>query len=347
MTVESAGEILAEVGLGAGDMDAFVVRKTESVTISSAVEQIDRAAAVEGEIVVRVDYSSLNYKDALAASGNPAVARKLPHVPGIDLAGEVIESKSDRFPVGAQVVAIGYELGVERWGGWAQECVLPAKFAIAMPPGFDARSAMLVGTAGWTAMDCVLSLEERGVKPDSGEIIVTGAGGGVGRLAVLFLAQRGYQVVAVTGRMELAGELKAIGASCVLARDEILAAISPKPLLGAKWAGLIDVVGGPLLAHLLKEIQPHGAAAICGLVGSVDLPTTVHPFILRGVSLIGVDSAWPTLERREMVWREMARLGVNSSESISREVNLKEVAADVKSILKGQVSGRILVRPVA
>ncbi len=328
-------------------MQAFLVRKSEAGAITSAVEQIDRAVAAEGDIVVRVAYSSLNYKDALGAAGNPAVARKLPHVPGIDLAGEVIESKSDRFAVGSQVVAIGYELGVERWGGWAQECVLPAKFAVALPQTLDARTAMIVGTAGWTAMDCVLSLEERGVKPESGEIIVTGAGGGVGRLAVMLLAQRGYQVVAVTGRPQLTDELNAAGATRVIHRDEILAAASPKPLLAAKYAGLIDVVGGPLLAHLLKEIQPHGAAAICGLVGGVELPTTVHPFILRGVSLIGVDSAGPTLERREMVWREIVRLGVPSLDTITREVSLEGAGAEVAAILKGQVAGRVLVKPAA
>lgn len=328
-------------------MRAYLVQKSPAGEITAAMQTVDRPPVAEGDIAIRVAWSSLNFKDALAATGNPAVARKLPHVPGIDLAGEVIESRSDRFKVGDEVVAIGYELGVERWGGWASECVIPAKFAVAMPAELDAQAAMTLGTAGWTAMDCVLSLQERGVKPDSGEVIVTGAGGGVGRIAVMLLAQRGYQVAAVTGRAELADDLTAAGASRILSRDEILAAASPKPLLAAKWAGLVDVVGGPLLAHLLKEIHPHGAAAICGLVGGVDLNTTVHPFILRGVSLIGVDSAWPSLERREAVWREAAKRSTPSLESIAREVTLEGLGAEVAAILKGQVAGRVLVKPGA
>lgn len=325
-------------------MKSFVVRKSEAGDVLAAVEQVERAPVVDGDVVVRVAYSSLNYKDALGAMGNPAVARKLPHVPGIDLAGEVIESRSDRFRVGDQVVAIGYELGVERWGGWSTECVLPAKFAVGMPAGLDARTSMILGTAGWTAMDCVLSLEERGVAPEKGEVIVTGAGGGVGRLAVMMLAQRGYPVVAVTSRAGLREELRRAGAARVLDRNEILAAKSSKPLLGAKWAGLVDVVGGELLAHLLKEIQPHGAAAICGLVGGVELNTTVHPFILRGVSLIGVDSAWPTLERREAVWREAAKIDLGLLETVARDVMLEELDGEVAAILKGQVAGRVLVK---
>lgn len=328
-------------------MRAYLVRKSNSGTITTAVEEVPRAACGDGEIAIRVTYSSLNYKDALAATGNPAVAKKLPHVPGIDLAGEVVESKSDLFAVGQQVVAIGYELGVERWGGWATECIIPAKFAVPMPAELDAQAAMTLGTAGWTAMDSVLSLEERGITPDSGEIIVTGAGGGVGRMALMLLAQRGYRVGAVTSRPALAEELKAAGAERVITRDEILAAVSTKPLLAAKWAGLIDVVGGPLLAHLLKEIQPHGAAAICGLVGGVDLNTTVHPFILRGVTLIGIDSAWPAPGRREAVWAEAAKRSTLSLESIAREVALEGLSAEVAAMLKGQVAGRVLVKPDA
>jgi acrylyl-CoA reductase (NADPH) len=193
-------------------------------------------------------------------------------------------------------------------------------------------------------MDCVLALEERVVTPEKGEVIVTGAGGGVGRLAVMLLAQRGYQVVAVTGRAELVADLHAAGASRVISRTEIESAVSPKPLLTAKYAGLVDVVGGAVLSHLLKEIHPHGAAAICGLVGGVNLHTTVHPFILRGVSLIGVDSATPTLERREAVWREAAQLDRAVLESIAREVTLDGVGAKVEKILQGQVAGRVLVK---
>jgi acrylyl-CoA reductase (NADPH) len=325
-------------------MRAYLVQKSPVGEVTAAVQTVERPGVAEGEIVIRVAYSSLNFKDALAATANPAVAKKLPHVPGIDLAGAVTESKSERFEVGDQVVAIGYELGVERWGGWATECAIPAKFAVPMPAELDPRTAMILGTAGWTAMDCVLSLEERGVTPDKGEVIVTGAGGGVGRLAVMLLAQRGYKVVAVTGRAELVADLHAAGASRVLSRTEIDAVASPKPLLAAKWAGLVDVVGGATLAHLLKEIEPHGAAAICGLVGGVVLNTTVHPFILRGVSLIGVDSAWPSLERREAVWRETATLTTTALESIAREVKLEDIGAEVEKILKGQVAGRVLVK---
>lgn len=326
-------------------MLAYLVQKSPAGEVLSGVQAVKRPITGEEQIVVRVEYSSLNYKDALAATANPAVARKLPHVPGIDLAGEVIETRSDRFKIGEKVVAIGYELGVERWGGWATECVLPAEYALEMPARLEMRSAMVLGTAGWTAMDCILSLEERGVTPEKGQVIVTGTGGGVGRLAVMLLAQRGYQVVAVTSRAELGAELRSAGAARVVSRLEIEAAASPKPLLPAKYAGLIDVAGGRVLAHLLKEIQPHGAAAICGLVGGAELVTTVHPFILRGVSLIGVDSAWPTLERREQVWREAATLDPVTLQSIAREVTLENVAGEVESILKGQVAGRVLVKP--
>lgn len=296
-----------------------------------------------GEVVVRVQYSSLNFKDALAAEGHPGVVKQLPHVPGIDAAGVVEESQDPRFQPGQAVVVTGYELGAPRWGGWSEFIRVPADWIVPLPAGLSAREAMILGTAGFTAAQCVLAFEKNDLATDAGEIVVTGATGGVGCLAVMLLSKLGYQVVASTGKLELSNRLQSWGATRVIHRDE-LNDTSPRPLLSAKWAGAVDTVGGATLTTLLRSTKNYGVVSACGLVGGEQLPLTVHPFILRGVTLAGIGSAALPYDRRLDIWNRLSGpWKLPDLESIATTVGLSDLSEAIRTIKRGGIVGRTLV----
>ncbi|MCE9935047.1 MDR family oxidoreductase [Aeromonas salmonicida] len=297
-----------------------------------------------GEVRVAVSYSSLNYKDGLAITGKGKIVRQWPLVPGIDFAGTVLESADSRYQVGDKVVLTGWGVGEGHWGGMAEQARVKADWLVPLPAGLDERQAMCIGTAGLTAMLCVLALEEAGITPDSGEILVTGAAGGVGSTAVALLAALGYQVAALTGRPDEQGEmLMALGASRIVPRGELLE--PAKPLEKQLWAGAVDTVGSQVLAKLLAQMNYGGAVAACGLAGGFDLPTTVMPFILRNVRLQGVDSVMCPLARRQLAWQRLARdLPASFFEQAVTEIALEQVVAAAEAITQGRIAGRTLVK---
>ncbi|MEV3815161.1 MDR family oxidoreductase [Aeromonas salmonicida] len=297
-----------------------------------------------GEVRVAVSYSSLNYKDGLAITGKGKIVRQWPLVPGIDFAGTVLESADSRYQVGDKVVLTGWGVGEGHWGGMAEQARVKADWLVPLPAGLDERQAMCIGTAGLTAMLCVLALEEAGITPDSGEILVTGAAGGVGSTAVALLAALGYQVAALTGRPDEQGDmLMALGASRIVPRGELLE--PAKPLEKQLWAGAVDTVGSQVLAKLLAQMNYGGAVAACGLAGGFDLPTTVMPFILRNVRLQGVDSVMCPLARRQLAWQRLARdLPARFFEQAVTEIALEQVVAAAEAITQGRIAGRTLVK---
>lgn len=298
----------------------------------------------EGEVLVDVAYSSLNYKDGMAVTGTGKIVRSFPMVPGIDFAGTVAESSSDRYQAGDTVILTGWSVGERYWGGYAQKARVKADWLVPMPEGLDVQKAMTIGTAGLTAMLCVMTLEDAGVRPESGKVLVTGAAGGVGSIAVALLAGKGYEVTAVSGRPETEGFLKGLGASDLISREEM--SQSSRPLESQRWAGAVDVVGGDMLARVLAEMDYNGAVAACGLAGDFKLNTTVMPFILRNVSLRGVDSVMCPFERRTEAWRRLANeLPAAAYGSIGQVVGLHAVEQAAQDIMAGKVQGRVLVDP--
>ncbi|MEO8411935.1 MAG: MDR family oxidoreductase [Propionivibrio sp.] len=308
----------------------------------AAVTDIDDAQLPDGDVTVRVSHSTLNYKDGLAITGKGPVVRKFPMVPGIDLVGSVEASSHPDYAVGDAVVLNGWGVGEGHWGGLAQKARLQGDWLVPLPAAFSPQQAMAIGTAGYTAMLCVLALEQHGVTPDKGEILVTGAAGGVGGVAVAVLAKLGYTVVGVTGRAEEVDYLKGLGASDVLERA---AFSSPgKPLAKERWAGAVDVVGSHTLANVCASMKYRGVVTACGLAGGMDFPATVAPFILRGVTLAGIDSVMCPRPDRLEAWRrlasdlDIAKLGV-----IAHEIGLDEAIATAARLLDGKVRGRVVV----
>jgi acrylyl-CoA reductase (NADPH) len=295
-----------------------------------------------GDVTVRVDYSTLNYKDALAITGKAPVVRQFPMVPGIDFAGSVHESENDSFRVGDPVLLNGWGVGEHHWGGLAQLARVTGDWLIPLPAQFTARQSMAIGTAGYTAMLCVIALERHGVSPESGEILVTGAAGGVGSIAVAVLAKLGFRVAAVTGRPAEGDFLKRLGAVEVL--DRALFASPGKPLGKERWAGAIDVVGSHTLVNVCASMRYRGVVAACGLAGGLDFPSTVAPFILRGVTLTGVDSVMcPRADRLE-AWRRLSQgLDIDKLESLTEEIGLSQVIDRAAGLLEGRIRGRIVV----
>jgi acrylyl-CoA reductase (NADPH) len=298
----------------------------------------------DGEVTVRVDWSSVNYKDALAVSPKGMVAKGYPLVPGIDLAGEVVESSDGAVQVGAPVIAHGYDLGVAHHGGFAELARVPANWVVPLPDGLDTREAAAIGTAGFTAAMSVQALEERGLSPDDGQVLVLGATGGVGAVAVAILAERGYDVVASTGKPDEGDWLGSLGAGELVSRDET-SAESGKPLEKQRWAAVVDPVGGPSLAYALRTLRYGGAVASSGQVGGIKLETTVMPFILRGVSLLGIDSAQVPIDRRRDLWERLSGdMRPRALDEIAtRELSLDEVDGYLDEALKGGGRGRVLV----
>ncbi len=311
---------------------------------TAEIRQIDESMLPEGDVLIAVDYSSLNYKDGLAITGKGRIVRQFPMVPGIDLAGSVIESTDSRYQAGDSVVLTGWGVGEGHWGGMAEKARLKADWLVPQPQGISSKQAMMVGTAGLTAMLCVQALVDAGVKPESGEILVTGASGGVGSAAVTLLAQLGYKVAAVTGRAEENGPLlKALGAQSIIERSEFEE--PARALEKQLWAGAVDTVGSKVLAKVLAQMDYNGAVAACGLAGGFDLPTTVMPFILRGVKLLGVDSVSCPYQKRVDAWDRLVELLPQSFyQQACREVSLEQAAECAEAITLGQVTGRTVIK---
>ena len=322
----------------------YLVKKLGKDQIESAVEVRPTHELPAGEVLIEVSYSSVNYKDAMAAQGHPGVARKFPHVPGIDAAGTVVQSTVTDYQAGDPVLVTSYELGVERWGGWSQYVRVPAEWVIPLPRGLSPADSMTLGTAGLTAGLCIHALKKHhDVGPDAGEVVVTGATGGVGSLAVMLLARIGYSVVAISGKPDRAEWLRELGASQVLGRDEV-SNDGKRPLLPTRWAGAIDTVGGSMLASLLRSMKNEGCVANCGVVGGAEVNTSVYPFILRGVTLRGVDSAWCPMHRRREVWNLLAGdWKLRSLASIRETIGLAELAEKAQQLLAGRSIGRTVV----
>lgn len=319
----------------------ILIEKDES-GYRAAVREIDEAGLPNGNVTVRVSHSTLNYKDGLAITGKGPVVRKFPMVPGIDLAGIVEESTDPQCRPGDAVLLNGWGVGEGHWGGLAQKARLKGDWLIPLPAGFSPAQAMAIGTAGYTAMLCVLALERHGVKPADGEILVTGAAGGVGSVAIAVLAKLGYSVVAVTGRPQDAEYLQYLGATEVLERAQFAA--PGKPLGRERWAGAVDVVGSHVLANVCATMKYRGVVAACGLAAGMDLPATVAPFILRGVTLAGVDSVMCPRAERLVAWQRLATdLDLAKLEKMTREVGLAEAIPLAASLLNGEVRGRIIV----
>ncbi len=304
---------------------------------------IDSADLPEGDVTVTVEWSTLNYKDALAITGKSPVVRRFPMVPGIDFAGRVKESSHPGFRPGDAVLLNGWGVGETHWGGLAGEARVKGDWLLPIPEGLDARRAMAIGTAGYTAMLCVMALERHGVKPDAGEVAVTGATGGVGSFAVALLARRGYRVVASTGKASEAEYLKQLGAADIIDRAEL--GTPGKPLGKERWAGAVDSVGGATLANLCATTRYGGTVAACGLAQSMDFPATVAPFILRGITLAGIDSVYCPMPQRRAAWDALAKeLDPALIDAIGAEIALPDAIATAADLLDGKVRGRVLVR---
>ncbi|MGD9420766.1 MAG: MDR family oxidoreductase [Verrucomicrobiota bacterium JB025] len=308
----------------------------------ASMQQLDDSQLPAGDVTVRVSHSTLNYKDALAITGKGRVVRRFPMVPGVDLVGTVEQSNHSDYAQGDTVVLNGWGVGEKHWGGFAQKARVDGNWLVPLRGRFTPRQAMAVGTAGYTAMLCVLALERHGVKPEDGEILVTGAAGGVGSVATAILSRLGYTVVAVSGRPEEADYIRSLGAAEILDRAEFDG--PGKPLGAERWAGAVDVVGSTTLANVCATMRYRGVVTACGLAGGMDFPATVAPFILRGVTLVGIDSVMcPRLERLE-AWRRLARdLDVSKLERIGGEVGLSEVIPLASQMLEGKLRGRVVV----
>lgn len=325
-----------------GTYKAMLVEQTASgFRRRIAARTIDQLPS--GDVLVRVLYSSLNYKDALSATGHQGVTRRYPHTPGIDAAGVVTESTAPGIRVGDTVIVTGFDLGMNTSGGFGQYIRVPAAWVLSVPLGLTSRECMIYGTAGLTAALSLLRLEEHGLRPESGEVLVTGASGGVGCIAVGILARAGYSVVAASGKSEARPFLEDLGAKSVVARSEIDDA-SGKPLLKERWAAVIDTVGGNYLASAIRATRYGGAVTCCGLVASPELALTLHPFILRGVSLLGIDSASCPVQRRSVAWSRLAGAWrLERPERIMREVLLENLDPEIDRILAGRQLGRVVV----
>ena len=307
------------------------------------IVECDVADLPAGEVLIEVLFSSLNYKDALSASGNKAVTREYPHTPGIDAAGKVVSSTSDRFDEGDEVIVIGYDLGMNTAGGFGQFVRVPADWIVRCPAGLSLRESMILGTAGFTAALCVEKLIVNGVSPASGSVLVTGATGGVGITAVALLSKLGYEVVASTGKESAHELLRQLGAKEIIDRAG-LSEISARPLLKEKWAGAVDVVGGDTLFNVVKSIRYGGSVACCGLVQSPLFQASVLPFILRGVNLLGVDSVELPLPTKAQLWEKLGnQWKLPSLDSHCNEIGFAELESSLTSVLKGEATGRFLL----
>jgi acrylyl-CoA reductase (NADPH) len=320
---------------------AIQISKTET---GQQVDFVDLTEAdlMDGDVTVAVSHSSINYKDGLAITGKAPIIRKFPLIPGVDFAGTVTKSSHQKWKVGDDVILNGWGVGEQHHGGFSEVARVNGDWLVAVPKGWTCAETMAVGVAGYTAMLCVMALEEQGVKPGDGEILVTGAAGGVGSVSIAILAKLGYKVTASTGRVNEAEFLKALGASTIIDRNEFNGPV--KPLAKSRWAGAIDSVGSTTLANVISQMNNEAAVAACGLAQGMDLPTNVAPFILRGVRLIGINSVTTPMPRRQAAWNRIARdLNRKQLHALTTHVKLEDVPRIAADIVKGQVRGRVVV----
>lgn len=322
---------------------ALVVEKDEEGKTAAAVQEVEDARLPDGDVTVAVEYSTVNYKDGLCIGPGGGLVRDYPHVPGIDFSGTVESSSDERYKPGDKVVLTGWRVGEAWWGGYAQKACVKADWLVPLPDGLSTRNAMAVGTAGFTAMLAVMALEEHGLRPDNGPVLVTGAAGGVGSVATAILANLGYEVAAVTGRPETADYLKSLGASQIVPREEINETVK-RPLERETWAGCVDAVGSAMLARVLGQMKYGASVAAVGLAAGADLPASVIPFLLRGVNLLGIDSVMKPYEARLAAWERIGKdLPMAKLESMIEPATLGDLPGLGKAILKGQVKGRVVV----
>lgn len=321
--------------------NAIVLNKDDE-GLKGSLQSVSEEQLPEGNVIVDVEWSTLNYKDGLAITGKAPVVRRYPMVPGIDFVGTVSASEDPQWKIGDRVILNGWGVGEVHWGGLAEKARVKGEWLVPLPETFSGKDAMSIGTAGYTAMLCVLALEEQGVTPDQGEILVTGANGGVGSISIALLAKRGYTVVASTGRVDEADHLKALGAADIIDRAELSA--PGKPLGKERWAGVIDSVGSHTLVNALASCKYGGVVAACGLAQGADLPATVMPFILRGVTLRGVDSVYANREQRVKAWERLATdLDLELLHSNTEEIGLSNAMDTAAQLLEGKVRGRVVV----
>lgn len=325
------------------DFSALMLHEADG-KVTPSIRPLAEDQLPPGDVTVRVDYSTLNYKDGLILNGLGRLVRQYPHVPGIDFAGTVESSLSPAYKPGDKVILTGWRVGEVWWGGYAQRARVKADWLVPLPAGLTTRHAMALGTAGLTAMLAVMALEEHGLSPDQpGEVLVTGAAGGLGSVATVLLARRGYAVAASTGRASQHDYLKGLGAKVLVDRAE-LSGGAAKPLLAERWLGCVDSVGGPTLAAVLASLKLHGSVASCGNAGGVELATTVLPFLLRGINVLGIDSAQCPIPRRQEAWRRLAaEMPLDVLESLITEAALADLPGLAAQILKGEVRGRVVV----
>jgi acrylyl-CoA reductase (NADPH) len=320
---------------------ALLVSKTETGQ-SHAIAQLSENDLMAGDVTISISHSSVNYKDGLAITGKAAIIKNYPLIPGIDIAGTVISSTHKNWKTGDHVVLGGWGVGESHHGGYAEMARVNGDWLVPLPKSFTPAQAMAIGVAGYTAMLCVMALEEQGVKPEQGKILVTGAAGGVGSISIALLSRLGFQVVASTGRMEEAGFLTSLGAAEILNRAEFNTPV--KALAKTRWAGAIDSVGSTTLANVISQMMPEGAVAACGLAQGTDLPTTVMPFILRGVRLIGINSVTTPQPRRLAAWARLERdLDVQKLHALTSHVKLEDVPRVAADIVEGKIRGRVVV----
>jgi acrylyl-CoA reductase (NADPH) len=326
---------------------AYLVDRDNQGKVHGSIKSVNRDSLPPGEVLIKAQWSSLNYKDALAATGHPGVVRRFPHIPGIDVAGvveEVTGAGVDHWKPNDLVIVTGFDLGAGHWGGWSQYVRVPSQWVVKRPEHLTLRDAMVFGTAGFTAALSVAALLHHGIEPQSGEIVVTGATGGVGCIAVLLLAKLGFRVVAVTSKTAWHERLRQWGATEILPREAVVDS-SGKPLLTGRWSGAVDTVGGNTLATILRQMRVGGCVAACGLVGGTELPLTVHPFILRGVTLAGIDSAWCSADKRRIIWSKLSDAWrIADLGRITTETDLQHVDPFVQRILAGEMAGRTVIR---
>tara|TARA_R110002072_G_scaffold273413_2_gene434307 strand:+ start:41460 stop:42452 length:993 start_codon:yes stop_codon:yes gene_type:complete len=323
--------------------NALILEKNDQAEVSAAVQELTEDRLPAGDVTVAVEYSTVNYKDGLCMQANSQLVRDYPHVPGIDFAGTVESSDNSRYKPGDKVVLTGWRVGETHWGGYSQKARVNADWLVPLPDGLTTSQAMAIGTAGFAAGLAVIALEDHGLKPDQGEVLVTGAAGGVGSIAMAMLSDLGYEVAAVTGRPETSDYLKSLGANRIVARDEI-GTVSKKPLERETWAGCIDAVGGEMLARVLGQLKYGASVAAVGLAGGATLPASVIPFLLRGVNLLGIDTVLHPFEKRVRAWQRIATdLPREKLDTMIRPATLAEVPTLAADILKGQIKGRIVV----